>query len=118
MAHYSLLGATAAISHSSIELPAPETREIGSVSLPDQVHAGLPDEYRRGVEHAFALGTLTPMRIVFAAHHRVDSALVAFYDTTKLLSALLALDEALDGTSEHDLIAIARDATVSQPFTK
>jgi hypothetical protein len=58
------------------------------------------------------------MKIVLAAHHRVDSALVAFYDTTKVLSALLALDGALEGRTAHDLIAIARYAITTQPFTR
>ncbi len=54
-----------------------------NAGLPIGVHVGLPDEYRPGVEHAFALATLTPMKIVLAAHHDVDSAVVAFYDATK-----------------------------------
>lgn len=75
MAHYALLGATPA-PESTIDLAMTAVDPTHNAGLPSGVHVGLPDEYRPGVEHAFALAMLTPIKIVLAAHHDVDSAVV------------------------------------------
>jgi hypothetical protein len=120
MAHYGLLGAIPAPrAASTIELAAfADYQSTDSATLPKQVSLGLPDEYRQGIERAFALETLTPMTVVLAAHHQIDSAVVAFYDTTKVLSAMIGNPETLGAQSEDDLVAIARNAINADPFTR
>ena len=117
MAHYGLLGATPS-SESTIELATADAQPREKPSLPNQVHDGLPDEYRQGIERAFAIPTLTPMTILLAAHHVVDSAVVAFYDTTKVLAALMADGDALVGRTADSIIAIARGAITTHPFIR
>lgn len=77
---------------------------------------GLLDEYRVGVEQAFALSSTMPMRVVLAAHNDAESALVAFFDATKVLSALMSDEAPVEGPDE-DLIALARAAIGSQPYS-
>ena len=120
MAHYGLLGAIPAPgAASTIELAAfADDQATESATLPKHVSLGLPDEYRQGLERAFALGTLTPMTVVLAAHHEIDSAVVAFYDTTKVLSAMIGIRATLGPRSEDDMVAIARNAINADPFTR
>lgn len=113
MAHYALLGATPAAT-SSIELATVPQASFARATLRSDVRFGLLDEYRLGIERAFALESTTPMRVVFAAHHEVESALVAFFDATKVLSALIT-DGAVQSTDE-DLIGLARAAIQGEPY--
>ena len=116
IAHYALLGAIPA-STSSIEL-APAAEDSGAREpLQGGVRFGLLDEYRVVVEQAFALASTTPMRVVLAAHHDAESALVAFFDATKVLSALMSDEAAVEGTDE-DLVALARAALRNHPYAQ
>ena len=113
MAHYALLGATPAAT-SCIEMATVAEDSGARAPLRGGVRFGLLNEYRLGIEQAFALESTTPMRVVLAAHHEVESALLAFFDATKVLSALMP-DEAVDG-SDEDLIGLARAAIRGEAY--
>jgi hypothetical protein len=116
MAPYALVGATPAAVPSIESIPFDERPFHVPHAGYGVTRFGLPDELRPGVERALALTSLTPVQIVLAAHHEVDSSIVSFYNATKVVASLVAIAEQLPELADAELIEVTRAAIHAHPF--
>lgn len=118
IAPYALVGATPAAVPSIACIPFDERPFDVPHAGYGVTRFGLPDELRPGVERALAVALLTPVQIVLAAHHEVDSSIISFYDATKVVASLVAIAEQLPELADADLIEVTHEAIRAHPYGK